>query len=505
VWQALAVTDAETGRSRTPFSARLTGAGRRVAGLAARIPVALAVVVALGVVMRLALWAAYDPVVMNVADTAVYTAMAHGLMFDDPARTAGYSMFLAGLDPFTRDLDVILVIQHLIGIATGLLAYATIRRVGAPVWAGVGAAAAVLLTFDQVLVEHTLISEVLFTFVLVAALYAGVRALEEPRALFGPVTTQHMWLVGTGVLIALSAWVRGVSSPLIPAIALFFVLAIPGPVWSRIGRGALAGTAGMAVLLVYFALNSSATGTFGMTQATGWALYSRVAPFADCAQFTAPEGAEDICEQSPIDTRSGPDFYSWSERSPAQRVFGYPPAGDDVLGEFGRRVIVAQPRDYVLTVGRDTIRYFFPELNSEQFRGGSEYSYLEIGRRDHAIERDIQSRLDTFYDDEPLSVDEDLLLTLTDLQEILRVHPILMLQALLLAGIGAWFASGRVRAAIVLLAGVSLLLLVIPSAIGTYNVRYAVPIAGPLVGAGMLGAWVCVERLRRRGRPDPPT
>ena len=83
------------------------------------------------------------------------------------------------------------------------------------------------------------------------------------------------------------------------------------------------------------------------------------------------------------------------------------------------------------------------------------------------------------------------------------MHPILTLQALLLAGIGAWFASGRVRAAIVLLAGVSLLLLVIPSAIGTYNVRYAVPIAGPLIGAGMLGAWVCLERLRRRGRPDP--
>ena len=73
MWQALAVTDAETGRSRTPFSARLTGAGRRAVALASRIPVALAVVVALGVVMRLALWAAYDPVVMNVADTAVYS------------------------------------------------------------------------------------------------------------------------------------------------------------------------------------------------------------------------------------------------------------------------------------------------------------------------------------------------------------------------------------------------------------------------------------------------
>ena len=502
MWQALAVTDAETPRLRTPFSARLSEAGTRVRGLASRVPVALAVVVGLGVLLRGAFWVAYDPAVMNVADTAVYIAMANGLMFDDPVRTAGYSMFLAAIQPFTRDLDVFLLIQHLIGIATGLMIYATVRRVGAPVWAGVGAAAAVLLPLDQVLVEHTLISEVLFTFLLVAALYAGVRALDEPRTIVGPFTTAHLWLAATGALFALSAWVRGVSSPLIPVLALFFALAIPGTVWTRIGRGAIVGGAGMAVLLVYFALNSAATGTFGMTQATGWALYSRVAPFADCAQFTAPEGAEDICEQSPIDTRSGPDFYSWSKRSPARREFGYPPAGDDVLGEFGRRVVVAQPRDYALTVGRDTIRYFFPGLNSEQFRGGSEYSYLEISRRDRAIERDIQGRLDNFYDDEQLSVDEDQLQTLTDLQEILRVQPILMLQALILAAIGAWFASGRVRAAIVLLAGVSLMLLIIPSAIGTYNVRYAVPVAGPLIGAGMLGIWVCVERLRRRGRPD---
>jgi hypothetical protein len=110
--------------------------------------------------------------------------------------------------------------------------------------------------------------------------------------------------------------------------------------------------------------------------------------------------------------------------------------------------------------------------------------------------------MDAVYDDEQLSLDEDLLNTLTDLQHVLRLHPILMLQAFLLAGIGAWLASGRVRAAIILLAGASLLLILIPSAIGTYNARYAIPIGGPLVAAGALGLWVCIQRLR--GEPAEP-
>lgn len=464
-------------------------------------------VVGLGVLLRAALWFAYDPVIMNVEDTASYLNMAHVSMFSDAVRTAGYSMFLAAVYEIAADLDLVLAIQHLLGIATGLVVYAIVRRVGAPVWAGVVSAAAVLLALDQVLVEHTMISEVLFTFVLVVALYAGVRALDEPRPIAGPVTTQHLWLVAAGALIALTAWVRGVSSPLVPAVALFFVLAIPGPVWARIGRGAIAGAAGAAVLLVYFGLNSAATGTFGMTQATGWAIYSRAAPFADCSQFTPPAGTEKVCDGTPVDTRAGPDYYSWSKRSPAHRQFGFPPEGDDVLGEFGVRAILAQPRSYVTTVGRDMLRYFFPEINNEQYLGGTNYEYLDIHRRDRDAEADIESRLSAYYDSEPLTVRGGLLDTLSDTQQVLRVHPILMLQAVPLGAIGAWLAPGRVRAAIVLLLGTSLLLLLTASAISTYNARYAIPIAGPLLGAGAIGLWVCLGRLsgRRPATPIPAT
>jgi hypothetical protein len=75
-----------------------------------------------------------------------------------------------------------------------------------------------------------------------------------------------------------------------------------------------------------------------------------------------------------------------------------------------------------------------------------------------------------------------------------------MLQGVILAALGIWFSSGRVRWALAFLLGVSLVLLAIPSAIGTYNARYAIPLGGPLVACGAIGAWVLIERIRDGGR-----
>ncbi len=495
---------ADSTASGISLADRVTAARRRVVASAGAIPLALVVVVLVGIGLRAVLWLAYDPAVLNVSDTSAYLVMATGNLFDEPVRTAGYPLFMRVVHALSSDIDVTLAIQHTIGIATGLVLYAMVRRIGAPRWAAVAAAAAVLLSLDQVLVEHTILSEVLFTFVLVLALYAAVRALDDPRALVGRITTRHLWLVAAGMLIGYSAWVRAVSAPLVPAVALFFVFALPGGAWVRIGRGALAGGAGAAVLLLYFTLNSASTGTFGMTQATGWAIYSRAAPFADCSQFTPPDGTAKLCESSPADERPGPDFYTWYRRSPAEHVFGYPPAGDDALEKFGLRAIVAQPRIYATTVGRDFLRYFFPAINNEQYLGGTDYEYMDIHRRDRPIEKDLQMRLDGYYDPDSLNVDQDTLDTLTDFQQALRVHPILMLQAIILGALGVGLAVGRVRWALVLILGTSLILLLVPSAIGTYNVRYAIPIGGPVIAAGAIGLWVCIARLRGSSIAESP-
>jgi hypothetical protein len=77
-----------------------------------------------------------------------------------------------------------------------------------------------------------------------------------------------------------------------------------------------------------------------------------------------------------------------------------------------------------------------------------------------------------------------------------------MFQTAIFAALGIWLSAGRVRAALVLLFGASLALLVVPSALATYNARYAMPIGGPLAAAGAIGLWVCLARLGG-SRPAP--
>ena len=448
--------------------------------------------------LRLLMWLEYRPAMMNNPDSVAYLQIAEESLFKtDPARPAGYPMFLRMLHEVAANVDLVIVLQHLLGIATALLLYATVRRVGAPVWAGLVAAAAVLLSLDQIQFEHTLQAEGPFTFGLALVCYGAVRSLEDPRRVLGPVTTRHLWIVGCGIVLGLAAWVRAIGVPLIPFLALWFALAIPGRWWERLAHAGMLGLSAGALVLVYFGLNSAATGSFGLTRSAGWALYARTAPFADCTQFQPPAGTKGLCELSAPKTRPGPDYYGWVPRSPAYRVFGGPPNGNEQLGEFAREAIIHQPRYYLWSSFRDFARYFVPGINDEQSYI-VDYPYLDIDRRDRPVEADIEQATRSYYPGTTTDIGSGLTV-LTNLQQLLRVHPVLMLQALILGALGIWLGRGRVRAALALLLGAAVLGLAIPSATVSYNARYAVPLAGPLIAAGAIGLWLLLARLP--GRP----
>jgi hypothetical protein len=461
--------------------------------LGARVPLALAIVIGIGVVLRVILSLAVQPAMMNNVDSPVYTSMADGGLFQDPVRPAGYAMVLRILHVFATNLEFTIAVQHLAGILTGLLIYATVRRIGAPVWVGVAAAAAVLLSLDQVYLEHSILAETTFALLLTSALYACVRSLDEPTRLIGFVTTRHAWIVGAGVSLGFASWVRAAGAPLAPFLALWLLLAIPGRWSQRLGRAALGGATVAAIVLLYFALNDATTGNFGLTKASGRVLYGRVAPFAKCDEFTPPPGTRVLCEETPTIDRFGSDYYIWDKSSPAWKEFGPPPESDDVLGEFGREAVLGQPFSYFLAILTDTTRHFSSSLNYERASAGTPYEWMDIARRD-VEEEAINERIAEYYPGESLQYD-DSARTIGDLQTFLRVHPTLMLQCVILAAFGIWLSGGRVRAGIVLLLGVSLLLLVIPSVTATYNARYAIPIGGPIVAAGALGLWIVVRRL----------
>lgn len=481
---------------------------QRLGALVARIPGPLAIVLGLAVLLRVLLSLAVQPAMMNNADTPVYTTMADNSMFADPVRPAGYAMVLRVLHAISDNLEFTILVQHLLGVCTGLLIYATVRRIGAPLWAGVVGGAAVFLSLDQIYLEHSILAESFFALLIACALYACVRALDEPRELIARVTTRHAWIVAAGSAVGFAGWVRAAGAPLVPFLALWFLFAIPGRWLERIGRAALAGGAVAVILLLYFSLNEATTGHFGLTEANGRVLYGRVAPFAKCEEFSPPAETRVLCEETPTLDRFGSDFYIWDERSPAWQEFGPPPASDDVLGEFGREAVIHQPFSYVGAVATDTLRHFAPQLNSERLSAGTPYEWMSIGRRDDA-EDFIGGAIAAYYPGEALQFHSGAR-TLDDFQAFLRVHPILMLQCVILAGFGIWLSAGRVRAALILVLGASLLLLVIPSVTATYNARYAVPIGGPIVAAGAVGAWVVFRRLVERsdrggGTPTTPS
>lgn len=481
---------------QAPASPARRGASARARERVAALPIAVVVLVLFAVALRLAIWLAYSPAVINLADSGTYAGLAAGELFGDVTRTAGYPIFLRAAHAVSDQIEFTIALQHLIGIVTALVLYAAVRRLGAPVWVGAIAAAAILLSLDQIFLEHALMGEPLFTLLLVVALYAAVRALDEPRPVAGPFDTRHAWIAGAAVTIAFAGWVRPIGVPLIALFVLWFAFACPGSWRSRLANAGIAALAAAAVMLSYFGLHASATGYFGLSEASGWALYSRVAPFADCSSFDPPEGTRALCESTPVAARPGPDFYGQQPDSPARRLFGEPPAGNEQLGEFARRALLAQPFSYLSDLGRDLIRYFDPTFEPQDFSGVG-LELLDVNRRAPGTELPLAAILNGYYDDDTYEIDGGVE-TLADLQDVLRVHPKLLLICLLLGGGGLLFARGRLRWGVVLLLASALAMMVIAPATAIWSARYAVPASGPIVAAAAIGAWLLAGRARGR-------
>ena len=500
-------------KTTPPAAATATAAGRvgadsrRLHGLLRRVPRALWILLGLALALRIWTWIGYRPARMDLTDTVGYLWQLEIGVFHDPVHPAGYGIFLQAIRELTTRLEVTIAIQHMLGLASGVVLYAAVRRFGGPIWTAVAAAAAVLLSLDQIFLEHALMSETLFTLLLCLSLYACARAFAPGTKLLGSLDTRGAWLLAAGALLGLSACVRGVAMPLPAVLALWAALALGGPALVRIRNAALVGGAALAVLLSYAALNYAESDQFALGESTGWALYSRAAPFADCEQFSPPEGTESLCETSDPHSRPGPDFYGWESESPARRLYGGQPTGDEELATFGRRAILAQPFDYLESVAYDTLRFFVPHTPlvpdwfEDRTLSGLGYEITDIDARAPEFEQQVLDYTRTFYPRANLSVTgaND---PLGELQDVIRVHPALLLASVILGVIGLVVARRTARSAIALFLAIGLLMLVFSTATTTYTARYAVPAQGPLVAAAALGLWQLASRVgSRSGAP----
>ncbi len=286
----------------------------------------------LGALLRVLAIIGYQPALW-FPDTYTYVVTAIRPR-PDLVRPAGYSFFLRLFEPF-RSFGLVVFVQHLMGLAVAVLVYGAIRRKVL----GVVAAAVVLLDAYQIQLEHLLVSDTLFLFLVVAATVLALKPPTWRRAL------------GIGLLLAAATVTRTVGLPLI---LVFLVLYG----WRARQLAGVFAVGALVPVVAYGVWFHAAHDRVGLVGANGAFLYVRVMPFAECQVMEPPADLAVLCDDR--DPRPPAQDYVWDDASPLVRLPGetFTPTNDALAQRFAVLAITRQPGDYLAAVARDLVRAF---------------------------------------------------------------------------------------------------------------------------------------------------
>ncbi len=276
--------------------------------------------------LRAALICTFHPAIWYLGDSVGYVEHSM-LVHPDALRPLGYSLLLALLRPF-HDLQAAVVTQHVLGLLTGILVYAVLRRFGLPKWGSALGAVPVLFEGLSLSIAHYLVAESLFTTLVMAALAAVVLA--------GPAHPL-LAVACAGVLLALAAVTREVGLPLGPLLVV--VLAVR----CRWRSAAVAAVAFSVPLLLYAGWAQSSFGRYGITGSAGLFRYARAAPVASCRGLVLPPQERPLC--APVVGRQNANWYLFNGASPLNQLPRDIPRRSDIAGDFASRVLRRQPGD----------------------------------------------------------------------------------------------------------------------------------------------------------------
>lgn len=469
---------------------------------------ALVVLLVLGVVLRILIEVAWQPAFLGWPDGQVYLQSAIGNPFDFALRPGGYPLFVAGLNLIHPSINLIVLVNHLMGLGTAVLLYLSVVRAGAPRVVGLVPLGVLALGGDGIFLEQAPLSEPLFIFLIAVGLYAAVRTIGGGR---------WWWALLAGLAISASATVREVGLALLPVFGLWLLLAA-GEGWRRRGWRrkllcvAVGAVAAGAVIGVYNVAEYQTMGKTGLARNGAWHLYGRVAPFADCSKFTPPPGTQVLCETSKRSRRPYVDayIYSWWF-SPAVRSYGWFPKSSPrvtaALDAWTWQVLTHQPLDYVREVGAGLLRYVLPDnLGLKGAGGGPSYAeFLGMMQNPllnssglYVIKRHYGWRSSTHL------IHWNLVRPLISYAGLTRIDGPVMVLLLLLGLLAPWFTRGPTRRAAILFFLTAITLFVVPVATLEFSARTAVPGFGALAAAAGLGGHGVLEAARRRFRATRP-
>ena len=445
------------------------------------------------VIACLALW----PAATTLSDSATYAVDAATNPLADPLHPAGYSALLALLGTVTRDVAVTVLLQHALGIAGALLLYAAVRRlIGSP-WPALVPAAVVLLNTDEIFLEHNVMSEGPFLFILAVALYAVVRAIDAQA------NSRARWSAIAGAAIAAAVVLRSAGLFAVPPLGLAIALGRPPSVRGRWRASALFLSVVAVLLAGYAAANLASNGRFEITPTVGWHLYARVGRFADCRQFLPPRGTAGLCERTPPTQRGwGPDFYLYTSKSPARRVLGPFPNADGKVGSFAVQVVLHQPADMAEAFWVDVRRYFVPSSRPHGWYTGWDIDpQLEWGRQGGpTYTRETLTGMRRFFGPFVPRRNPALIAVMGDYEQLFGFGATLLTVCTLLTLFGLFVGSRRNRVGVLLFGVCGLAQLICPTAVVLYMGRYVIPVAGLIAAGAAISASSLLDSLRRQPR-----
>lgn len=322
---------------------------------------------AVGALLRLLTVLGYPGALWFAGDSYVYLGAA---LRPQPnlSKTTGYSLFLRMLLPL-HSLTLVVVLQHLMGLADAVMIYVLLRRANVPKkWATI-ATLPVLLDGYFIESEHLLMTEAVFTFCLMLGLAI---------TLWRPKTSWWKALI-VGLLVGYAAIVRSDGAVVLPIFPVFLLLR--GKSWKTLGGwvSALVMCVGIAVPVGgYMNWFHSRYGSYGMTEATGFYVWGRVSSFADCARIHPVGDEVKVCPMESYKHRSAPGNFIWHAPEVHDNLnsIGGPvsPAGNKILTSFDIHALEAQPLDYVKFVVKDTLLAFEP-MRTDYPGPGTVYYY----------------------------------------------------------------------------------------------------------------------------------
>ncbi|MGH8868075.1 MAG: glycosyltransferase family 2 protein [Actinomycetes bacterium] len=275
----------------------------------------------------------------------------------------GYTVFIRGVLGVLPDLAVLAAVNHLLGLGMAVLIYAVLLRRGVRPWLAALAAAPVLLDAYQLVIEHMVMSDVLFQFLVVV----GV-ALLLWRGRPDPVTA-----AAAGLVFGAAALTRDVGHGLVLAGLLFCLLAA-GHGRRRLAVGLLHVVAFTLPLLGFAAYHAHVYGDFTVpSEPAARRLYARAAVVAHCDTLPLPPHERVLCPPpGVVEPRAGSliEGYTYGDTNPVDDL--QPPPGESVasvLNDFTLRVVRHQPLDMATAVG-DT--FFRPFLGWSRVRHDGE-------------------------------------------------------------------------------------------------------------------------------------